>query len=55
MNLAVCRRDVLIDVEEIAGVVLGLDLSQSGIVTPISRLDPVLAFVHHEVDVGTAH
>jgi len=37
-----------------SGVVFLLDLGQPLVVVAIARLDPFLALVHHEVDVGAA-
>ncbi len=49
-----CGRYILIDPEEVARIVARLYLSEALIVTPIRRLDPRLALVHHEVDVSAA-
>src|SRR5207237_4872197 len=46
--------DVLVDVERVVRVVAVLDLGEPVIVGAVGRFDPVLALVHHEVDVGAA-
>src|SRR5436309_7764787 len=48
------RLDVLVHVEEIARVVLGLDLGESRVVLAVRGLDPVLALLHHHVHVRAA-
>ena len=47
-------QDVLVDVEEVVGVVATLDLGEPFVVAAVGRLDPVLPLVHHEVDVRAA-
>src|SRR5579875_3489037 len=46
------RRDVLVDVEHVLGVVGGLDRGQPLVVVAIAGPDAVFALVHEEVDVG---
>src|SRR3954463_8699477 len=48
------RANILIYVEEVAGVVLRLDRTQAIVVATISRAYAVFAFFHHEVDVCAA-
>jgi hypothetical protein len=43
--------DVLVNVEDIVGVVLRLDAREAVVVIAIGGADAVLSFVHHEVDV----
>src|ERR1700728_48489 len=51
---AACGLDVLVDVERVVRVVTLLDLGQPVVVAAVGRLHPVLALVHHEVDVRAA-
>jgi len=46
------RMDVLVDAEQVGRVVLTFDLREATVVVPECRLHPLLAFLHHEVDVG---
>src|SRR5664279_2912381 len=46
--------DVLVDVEGVAGVVVVFDPGEPVVVAEVGGFDPVLALVHHEVDVGAA-
>ena len=46
--------DVLVDAEDVVGVVAALDLSEPVVVAAVGGLDPVLALVHQEVDVSPA-
>src|SRR5215472_3936474 len=48
------RLDVLVDVEDVAGVVAVLDPGQAVVVAAVGGLDPVLALAHQEVDVAAA-
>src|ERR1700684_2322469 len=48
------RLDVLIYAEQVAGIVPLLDLSQTVVILTVGRPDPILALLHHEVDVGAA-
>jgi myo-inositol 2-dehydrogenase / D-chiro-inositol 1-dehydrogenase len=46
--------NVLVDVEDVIGVVAALDLSEPVVVAAVGGLDPFLALVHQEVDVSPA-
>jgi hypothetical protein len=48
----VLRGDVLVDVEEVAGIVGPLDLNQPVVVLPVVVPDLVVVVVLHEVDVA---
>src|SRR5215218_4027924 len=48
------RLDVLVEVEEVLGIVLRLDPSEALVVRPVRRTDPLLALLHHEVNVAAA-
>ena len=48
------RPDVLIHAEQVRGIVLVLDRSQPIVVVTERRLDPLLALIHHEIDVRAA-
>src|SRR5262249_33383362 len=48
------RLDVLMDGEDVVGVIRALDLDQPVVVAAVAGSDPVLALVHQEVDVGAA-
>src|SRR5580765_3467675 len=50
----ISRPDVLVDVECVVRVVAALDLGQPGVVAAVGGPDPLLALVHHEVDVRPA-
>ena len=47
------RLDVLVDVEEVAGVVPGLDPGEPVVVVAVGGHDRVAALTHHEVDIAT--
>src|SRR5215831_9216871 len=49
-----CRLDVLVHAEEICGVVLLLNAGETTVIVAESGLNPILALVHHEVDVSAA-
>src|SRR3982751_5886763 len=49
-----CRLDVLVDVEQVVGVVLRLDLGEPCVVLAVRGLDPVLSLLHHHVHVCAA-
>ena len=50
--LGLCRRlDVLVDMEEVVRIILAFNPSQPLVVVAVGGLDPVLALLHHEVDV----
>src|SRR5205814_9673064 len=46
--------DVLVDVEHVLRVVLPLDPREPVVVAAVGRPHPLLAFVHHEVDIRAA-
>lgn len=46
------RLDVLVETEEIVWIVLFLDLGQARVIVPVTGCDALLAFFHHEIDVG---
>lgn len=48
------RLDVLIDVEEIAGIVLGFDFGKPRIIVSVGGFDVIASLIHHHVDVGAA-
>ena len=50
--LGLCRRlHILVDMEEVVRIVLAFNFSQPLVVVAVGGLDPVLALLHHEVDV----
>src|ERR1700758_4484988 len=46
--------DVLINAEEVAGIVLGFDGCQTSVVIAVCCANPLLSFFHHEVHISTA-
>src|SRR5436309_63043 len=48
------RLDVLVHVEEVAGVVLGFDLREPVVVRAVARAHPVGALLHHHVHVAAS-
>src|SRR5215472_7735818 len=47
-------RDILVDSEDVLGVVLRLQFRKPGVIAPVSGLHPSRSLVHHVVDVSTA-
>src|SRR5208283_107324 len=55
LNWALSRwLDVLVHAEEVRRIVLLLDRSKASVIIAERSLNPLLAFVHHEVDVGAS-
>jgi len=54
LDLSASGPDVLVDPEQVAGVVAGLDLRETVVVAAVRGSHPVLALVHHEVHVRPA-
>src|SRR6266496_3183020 len=48
------RLDVLVDVEQVAGVVLCFDLREPVVVRAVGRADPIVALLHHHVHVAAS-
>src|ERR1039457_2617203 len=48
------RADILVHVEEVAGVVLRLDGGKAMVVAAVGGADAVFSLFHHEVDIGAA-
>jgi hypothetical protein len=48
------RLDILIDVKQIARIILCFDLCQSGVVIAVCCLHVVCALIHHHIDIATA-
>lgn len=49
------RLDVLVDVEDVVGVVVRLDLGQTVIVVTVGGANSFLALFHHEINIRTSH
>ena len=49
-----CGLNVLVDSKEVSRIELGLHGRKSVVIVAVAVLHPVLAFIHHEIDVGTA-
>src|ERR1035437_2799854 len=48
------RPNILVHVEEVAGVVLRLDGAQAIVVAAVGGADAIFPFIHHEVDISAA-
>ena len=52
--LLTLRQHILVDPEQVVGIVLRLHLGQPLVVAAVAGLHPFLTFLHHEVDVRAA-